>query len=101
MTISDNRLFDVTPYGGAEPTKTESKSHPRPHAELPVEDWVEPWVLIRNRQGVAPFFHLEQARNRHGAITTVCNLIGTRISNDGDLRRMVRCPSCDLGAQLK
>lgn len=101
MTDMQSRLFDVTPYGGDEPTPAEAKAaKPRQRVELPTEAWVDPWVMIRNRSGVAPYFHLEQSRNTHGAVAAVCGLIGTRITNDGQVRLMVRCPECDMGAQL-
>lgn len=99
MTDLQSRLFDIAPYGGAEPTAAETPK-PRGEVTLPVEDHVDPWALVRSRTGVYPFFHLENARNDHGAITTVCGLIGTKVTNEG-VKQMVRCPSCDLGAQLK
>lgn len=89
-------LFDVTEFGGEPPKPKE----PKQRVELPVEPWQAPWVLIRNRSGVAPYFHLEATRNEHGAVATVCGLVGTRITNEGDVAQMVRCPECDMGAQL-
>lgn len=101
MTDLQSRLFDVTDYGGEQPTALEARRAAQPQrAYLPVEDHLEGWFVMRNRTGVYPFFHLENSRNEHGSVVTVCGLIGTKITNDG-VRQMVRCPSCDLGAQLK
>lgn len=98
MSDTQERLFDVTPYGGAEPTKAET---PRPtiKVELPVEEWEEGWFTIRCRSGVFPFFHLERARNSMSAVVTMCGIVGTKITNDS-VHQMIRCPSCDMAAQL-
>jgi hypothetical protein len=97
MTDIQDRLFDVTEYGGDEPTPKEKPKPPKP--EPIVEAWQDPWVLLRGRSGVLPFFHLEASRNEHGAVASVCGIVGTRITNDM-VTQMIRCPLCDMGAQL-
>ncbi len=100
MSDLQDRLFDVSDYGGDEPTPVERRASRRKVAiEYPVEPWIEPWVMLRARSGVLPFFHLEASRTPFGAIAAVCGAMGTRITNDM-VDQMIRCPECDLGAQL-
>ena len=97
------KLFDVSPYGG-DVTPREARADTRrsrlvvePTAR--VESHVEPWLLIRDRQGVKPYFHLVRARADTGAVVTVCGIMGNQISNVG-VDQMVRCPGCDVGVQV-
>lgn len=96
MSDLQDRLFDVSDYGGEiEPTPSRRKTV----ISYPVEPWQEPWVLLRGRSGVYPFFHLERTRSSAGVVAAVCGTMGTRITNDS-VDQMIRCPECDLGAQL-
>jgi hypothetical protein len=97
------RLFDVSDLGGETTTK-ERRAFARrtasDDASSPlVEPHVEPWLLIRDRGGVKPFFHLVRARADTGAVVTVCGIMGNQISNVG-VDQMVRCPGCDVGSQV-
>ncbi|HEX5016013.1 MAG TPA: hypothetical protein VFX15_00330 [Actinomycetes bacterium] len=81
-------LFDPDLYGpGTKPRKRPERP------SFPVEQHEEPWVLMRNRQGVAPFFHLPATRNSAGATVALCGLQGTTITNVG-VNQMIRCPVC-------
>lgn len=98
MSDTQNRLFDVTDFGGAEPTARESRK-PREKPELPVEPHQEPWVLMRNARGVAPYFHLVKGRNGWDASVALCDLEGTTITNAG-VTQMIRCPECEVNRKL-
>jgi hypothetical protein len=87
-------LFDADLYGPGTPPRAATRSvAPR------VEAHQDPWVLIRDRGGVRPFFHLPQSRVNTGAVATVCGIIGNQITNVG-VDQMVRCPGCDVGVQV-
>lgn len=87
-------LFDPDLYGPG--TKQRNRSAP---ATTRVEPHQEPWLLIRDRQGVKPYFHIVRARADTGAVVTVCGIMGNQISNVG-VDQMIRCPGCDVGVQI-
>lgn len=87
-------LFDPDIYGPG------TKPRSRPVASTAtVEPHIEPWLLIRDRAGVKPFFHLVRARADTGAVVAICGIMGNQISNVG-VTQMVRCPACDVGTQI-
>ena len=97
----DERLFDVTNYGG-EQTPAEKRAIKRQAAAralLPVEPHVDPWVMLRTRQGVAPYFHLPAGRNGFESTVGLCGMTGTAITNTG-VDEMIRCPLCQLETEL-
>lgn len=90
----NERLFDVTAYGGYDPTPKEKRKERK---TLGIEHAVEPreegWMLIRQRQGLLPFFHLIASTNPLGGVATHCALAGSVVPTDID--EMIRCPSCE------
>lgn len=91
------QLFDPSVYGpGSKPRSRTSSSR---EATTRVEPHQEPWLLIRDRQGVKPYFHIVRARADTGAVVTVCGIMGNQISNVG-VDQMIRCPGCDVGVQI-
>jgi len=89
-------LFDADIYGpGRKP-----RSAPSTSCQLPVETHVEPWELIRQRDGVAPFFHVPLSKNPLGATVTACGLQGTPITNAG-VAQMIRCPVCVVALEMR
>ena len=93
------RLFDVSDLGGETTAKEKRRTTLTERSAALVEPHVEPWLLIRDRGGVKPFFHLVRARADTGAVVTVCGIMGNQISNVG-VDQMVRCPGCDVGSQV-
>ena len=89
-------LFDPDVYGpGTKQRKPKAKG-----PAIPVEDYQEPWELIRNRDGVAPYLHLPAARNPMGATVALCGLQGTSITNVG-VSQMIRCPICVVALDMR
>lgn len=96
-TMSDtDRLFDLTDYGGNEPTPHEIE---RTKLQLPIEPHRPPWQMIRNQRGPLPYFHLLRGVNGFGSASTLCGKQGTVITNLG-VDQMIRCPECDLSSQV-
>lgn len=94
------RLFDVSEMGGETTRKEQRRASVTDASAAPrVEAHVEPWLLIRDRGGVKPFFHLVRARADTGAVVAVCGIMGNQISNVG-VDQMIRCPGCDVGVQI-
>jgi len=48
---------------------------------------------------VLPYAHLIIQATPNAAVLTVCGKMGRKISDAG-VSQMVRCPECDVGAQL-
>lgn len=94
--MSTDRLFDVSAYGGDEPTAHDRRRR-SVHATTssPVEPHQEPWTAMRNTKGVLPFFHVVASRNSQSASLTKCGQWGTTITNLG-VEQMIRCPLCQL-----
>lgn len=90
-------LFDPDLYG---PGKRSASRRLADRASLPIEDHVEPWELIRQGDGVAPFFHMPLARNAYAASVTACGLQGTPITNAG-VAQMIRCPLCVVALEMR
>lgn len=105
MSTLNETLFDLEPYGGETPRqraaakRAESAAIER-SSRPPVEPHLEPWVLMRDRSGVMPYFHLIRARIDTGASVTACGMMGTQISNVG-VDQMIRCPTCDIAVQVQ
>ena len=93
------RLFDPSPWGGETTPCEKRRTTLTERSTAVTEPHVEPWLLIRNRGGVFPFFHLVRARADTGAVVAVCGIMGNQISNVG-VDQMVRCPGCDVGSQV-
>lgn len=93
MTDQAERLFDVSPYGGLE-TAAERRRRMAGGLEPPVvEPRTSEWVLLRNRQGVMPYFHRIESTAPSGASAAICGKIGTQLF-DGGVTTMIRCPGC-------
>ena len=88
-------LFDPDIYGPG----SKRKPATRRVAGLAIEAHVEPWTLIRQRDGVAPFFHLPLGRSHLSATIVACGLQGTEITNAG-VDQMIRCPLCQVASEL-
>lgn len=91
------QLFDPSVYGPGK--KPRSRTSSSGDATTRIEAHQEPWLLIRDRQGVKPYFHIVRTRADSGAVVTVCGIIGNQISNVG-VDQMIRCPGCDVGIQI-
>lgn len=89
-------LFDPDIYGPGKKKRAVTRSV----TALAVECHVEPWELIRQRDGVAPFFHLPLSRNALGATVAACGLQGTPITNAG-VSQMIRCPVCQVASEMR
>lgn len=100
MTTTE-RLFDIDAYGGETPKerRAATRSVASRRATLPVEPHVEPWVVLRTRLGVVPFFHLPRGRNDYNSTVALCGLTGTQVTNLG-VDEMIRCPLCQLETEL-
>lgn len=101
--MSTETLFDLEPYGGAETPREQAartRAASREASRSIVEPHLDPWVLIRDRAGVKPYFHLVRSRVSTGAVSTMCGIMGNQITNVG-VAQMVRCPGCDVGAQVE
>jgi hypothetical protein len=94
--LEAERLFDPAPYSTAEEKRAAT---PKRSCSQPVEPFVEPWTVVRDRSGVKPYFHLVKARADTSAVITVCGAMGTIVHSPG-VSQMIRCPVCDVGAQL-
>jgi len=55
---------------------------------------------MRQRNGVAPYFHVPAARNPMGATVALCGLQGTSITNVG-VSQMIRCPLCAVAQEMR
>jgi hypothetical protein len=88
-------LFDPDLYGPG--TK---RREPKRAVVPPTEPHVEPWELMRQRNGVAPYFHVPAARNPMGATVALCGLQGTSITNVG-VSQMIRCPLCAVAQEMR
>ena len=100
------RLFDLEPYGGNEPTPSETRASERLDRaskrlrdEPIVESLAPGYRYLRNNTGVLPYAHLIASMASSGATVTLCGKIGTQLTNEG-VTQMIRCPECDLGQQL-
>src|SRR5262245_3295353 len=105
MSMPNETLFDLEPYGGETP-RQRAAARRATTLELqrssapPVEPHVEPWILMRDRGGVLPYFHLIRVRMDTGASVTACGKMGTTITNLG-VAQMIRCPECDIAVQVQ
>jgi hypothetical protein len=97
MTIHET-LFDLESYGGEPAQQLRSDASERV-AEVPVEDLAPGWRWIRNRSGVQPYAHLIKAQMSTASVITMCDRVGTTLSNEG-ITQMRRCPLCDMAQQL-
>lgn len=93
------QLFDPSAYGPGSKQRS-ATLRVADRVSLPVEDHVEPWELIRQRNGVAPFFHLPLSSNPLGATVTACGLQGNPITNAG-VSQMIRCPVCQVAIEMR
>jgi hypothetical protein len=103
MTLINDRLFDVDPFGGAE-TPREKRSALRSDvsersAPPPVELLEGGWRLIREKGGVLPYAHLVKCSTDLNSVLTLCNQWGTTLPRFDDDRGR-RCPICDMENQL-
>lgn len=89
-------LFDPDVYGPGKKRRTTRERS----TSLPVEQHLEPWTLIRQKDGVAPFFHLPLARSDLSATIVACGLAGTEITNAG-VDQMIRCPVCQVASEMR
>lgn len=89
-------LFDPDVYGPGRKRKLAT----RRVASFPVEQHVEPWTLMRQRDGVAPFFHVPWSKNAAGATVAACGLQGNTITNAG-VDQMIRCPVCVVALEMR
>ena len=97
----NDRLFDMTEYGGAELTAKEQRAaKPRKvRIDYPVEPLQPGWTVVRQRAGLLPFFHLVASTNPLMGVATLCGQAGSRVTNEA-VTEMVRCPMCDAAQQL-
>jgi len=93
-------LFDPDIYGPGSKKRTATRERSSSRASLPVEPHEEPWELIRQRDGVAPFFHVPLSTNPLGATVTACGLQGNAITNAG-VAQMIRCPVCVVALEMR
>ncbi len=105
MSNQNETLFDLEPYGGETPRQRAAAARAttlelQRSSAPPVEPHLEPWILMRDRQGVLPYFHLVRARMNTGASVTACGKMGTTITNLG-VSQMIRCPECDIAVQVQ
>lgn len=96
-------LFDLEPYGGSQ-TRRERTAQKRADtrqriSSVPVEPHVEPWCMVRHRQGLHPWFHLISSQSSVGAVLALCGVRGTKVHNDG-VTQMVRCPTCVVAQDI-
>jgi hypothetical protein len=97
MTI--DRLFDVSEFGGAEPTPFEVRAERQAPPAPVVEPLAPGYQYMRDRRGVMQFAHLIASHAPSGASMAACGKIGTLITNAG-VESMIRCQECDLAQQL-
>lgn len=92
-------LFDPDVYGPGTKRSASRRLADR-RAAFPVEPHAEPWELIRQRDGVAPFFHVPLSTNPLGATVAACGLQGNAITNAG-VEQMIRCPVCVVALEMR
>ena len=89
-------LFDLTDYGGTEPTAHEKRRNRKTTTtSSPVEPHQEPWTCVRQIKGMLPFFHVIASQNSQGSVLTYCGQWGTKVTNLG-VDDMIRCPMCQI-----
>ena len=89
-------LFDPDVYGPGTTARLRTQPSSR---EVPTEPLAAGWRWIRNHNGVLPYAHLIKAQTSTSAVLTLCDKVGTTLSNEG-ITAMRRCPECDIGMQL-
>ena len=99
MSQISETLFDLQPYGGELGSRSRDREPSSARVDPPVEALAPGWRYVRNRGGVLPYAHLVKTQLGTGAVLTLCDAVGTVLSNDG-IDQMRRCPACDIGVQL-
>jgi hypothetical protein len=99
-----DRLFDLTDYGGNEPTPREKATATRrsrlaAEPTAAVEAHQEPWCQLRHLRGLHPYFHLVGSYSDVSNCVALCGMQGTKVHNEG-VTQMVRCPLCAIAQDI-